>query len=354
MRRTGAEHCAAVLSEDAQYARARCAEARHRLVVRAGIALLLVISVTPAAGRSGGVVGPLLNQCRQVLEQCTLALRAAGAPLRWVPLALLAAGVVYAIADRVRLSRRVSRFIRCHDLRPVHTDEVLGRLADDLQCTGRVFVVVGSAPNPAFTAGLLKPRIYLAENLDHTLTPEELRAVFRHELYHLVRYDPLRFAALRFAEKTFFWLPIISSLLDDFREDAEVMADDFAAALAGGSDPLDVASAIVKIGQTNERTLAKFGSGVAAISGFRAMDRRVRRLANEVVVAPLPLRWRPTLLSMVALTVLSLSSALGPQAVDAGMTMRVGDRCPRVMIASDRHCPKCDESRARPMPHCGH
>jgi len=229
---------------------------------------------------------------------------------------------------------------------------VLGRLADDLQCTGRVFLVVGSAPNPAFTAGLLKPRIYLAENLDHTLTRDELRAVFRHELYHLVRYDPLRFAALRFAEKTFFWLPIISSLADDFREDAEIMADDFAAAPAGGNDPLDVASAIVKIGQTNERMLAEFGSGIAAIGGFRALDRRVRRLASELVVAPFPLKWRPSLLSMVALTVLWLASAFAPQGADAGMTMRVGDRCPHAMIASDGHCPKCDEPE-RPMPDCG-
>jgi hypothetical protein len=235
----------------------------------------------------------------------------------------------------------------------VRAGEVLGRLAGELGCTERVVVVVGSAPNPAFTAGLIKPRIFLAESLGDALTPEELRAVFRHELHHLVRHDPLRFAALRFAEKTFFWLPIISSLADDFREDAEVMADDFAAALPGGSDPLDVASAIVKIGQTNERMLGEFGSGVAAIGGFRAMDRRVRRLANEVVVAPFPLKWRPSLLSMVGLTALLLASALAPHAVDAAMTMRVGDRCPHAMITSDRRCPKCEEP-ARAMPDCGH
>ena len=353
MARSDTARSGAVLNEDAQYAKARSAEARHRVLVRTGIALLLIISVTPAAGQSGEIVGPLLEQCRQVLEQCTLALRGAAAPLRWVPLALLAAGLSYAIVDRVRLSRRVARLLHRHNLRSVHDGEVWGRLAVEFHCIERVFVVVGSAPNPAYTAGLIKPRIYLAESLAHRLTPVELRAVFRHEVHHLASYDPLRFAALRFAEKTFFWLPVISSLADDVREDAEVMADDFAAAQAGGSDPLDVASAIVKIGQTNERLLAEFGSGVAAIGGFRAMDRRVRRLANESVVAPFPLKWRPSLASIVGLTALWLASALAPQAADAGMTMRVGDPCPHAMISSDRHCPKCGEP-AEVMPECGH
>lgn len=352
MARSDTTQAEVVPNEDGQYVKARSTEARHRALVRTSIALLVIIGVTPAAGHSGEFVGPLLEQCRQLLEQCTLVLRSAAAPLRWVPLALFAAGLLYAIVDRVRLSRRVARLLRCHNLRSVRDDEVLGRLAVEFHCIERVLVVVGSAPNPACTAGLIKPRIYLAESLAPMLTPEELRAVFRHEVHHLARYDPLRFAALRFAEKTFFWLPIISSLADDFREDAEVMADDFAAAEAGGSDPLDVASAIVKIGQSNERMLAEFDSGIAAIGGFRAMDRRVRRLANESVVAPFPLKWRPSLASIIGLTALWLASALAPQAADAGMTMRVGDPCPHAMISSDRHCPKCEEP-AGVMPDCG-
>lgn len=352
MRQGDDARAARVLSDKARDERGRSAEARHRLLVRTGIAILLVISLTPAAGQSSGVVAPLLDQCRQLLEQCTLVLRAAGAPLRWAPLVLLAAGFVYAIVDRVRLSVRVARFIRSHEVRPVGAGDTVGPLATELRQAERVLVLVGTAPNPAFTAGLFKPRIFLAETLAEALAPEELRAVFRHELFHVLRYDPLRFAVLRFAEKTFFWLPVVGSLADDIREDAEVMADDFAAAPAGGSDPLDVASALVKIGQTNERMLAEFGSEIPAIGGFRALDRRVRRLASELVLAPFPLKWRPSLLSVFALAALWSTSALAPQAVDSGMTMRLGDRCPHLMIVSDRHCPKCDEP-AKPMPECG-
>ena len=328
----------------------RVAELRHRWLVRAGISLLLIASVAPVTGHVGQTAAPLVERCREILAQCALVLRSAGAPLQWLPLTLLAIGLAYAVADRARLTRRVSRVLTAHRVRGVHPEEPVGRLSREFGVERDVRVLVGVAPNPAFTAGLLRPRIYVSDRLQRTLSPGELRAVFRHEFYHRARRDPLRFAALRFAAKTFFWLPLIRLLAEDLMEDAEIMADDFAASPRGGSDPLEVASALVKIGRIG-RASAEMLTATPAIGGFRLLDRRVRRLADEPVTSRPMLPRRPVVLSVAVLLVLWLSSTFVPGPASAGMTMEWGDRCPHSMEGTDRHCAEC-ERRGEPMPGC--
>lgn len=328
----------------------RTAEVRHRWLVRIGFALLLLLSVAPATGHIGHAAAPLLERCRELLAQCALVLRSAGAPLQWLPPALLVAGLLYAVVDRVRLTRRVSHVLAAHRARRARPGEPVGRLARQFGVEADVRVLVGVAPNPAFTAGLLRPRIYVSEGLQQTLSFGELRAVFRHELHHYTRRDPRRFAVLRFAAKAFFWLPLIGLLAEDLMADAEVMADDYAASPLGGSDPLDVASALVKIGRISRANAEKLAA-IPAIGGFRLLDRRVRRLADEPVPAPASIPRRPVLLSSAALLILWLSSTFVPGDASVGMTMRWGDRCPHSMAGTGRHCAEC-ERRGEPMPGC--
>lgn len=318
--------------------RGHTTEMRHRRLVQAAIVVLLVLSVVPATGRIALATAPFLERCRELLAQCTLVLRSTGAPLHWLPVALLVAGAVYAVVDRVRLTARVSRVLATLRTRRAYATEPVGCLSREFEVEGDVRVLIGIAPNPAFTAGILRPRIYLSESLQRTLSPAELRAVFRHEFYHRIRRDPLRFAVLRFAAKTFFWFPLLRVLAEDLMEDAEIMADDFAASPRGGSDPLDVASALVKIGRANSATLA----GTAAIGGSRLLDRRVRRLADEPV-KPATIPWASILRSVSLLLFLWGSSTFASGTADAGMTMRLGDRCPHAMEGMVRHCPKCGE-----------
>lgn len=330
----------------------RAEEVRHRWLVRVGISGLLLVSLMPATGRIGQWAAPLVERCREILSQCALVLRTTGAPLQWLPLTLLAAGLVYAVLDRVRLNRRVARMLAAHRVRPAHRGEAVGRLAREFGVTEHVRVLVGTSPNPAFTAGLLRPRIHVSEELQRALSANELRAVFRHELHHHARRDPLRFAILRFAAKTFFWLPVIRLLAADLMEDAEIMADDFAASPRDGSDPLDVASALVKIGRIG-RSNATALLGVAGIGGFRLLDHRVRRLADEPVpsVTGLSVPRRQMLVSAAALGLLWVSSTFTPGAAAAAMDMQLGDRCPHSMQATERHCDQCDQ-RDEPMRGC--
>lgn len=56
---------------------------------------------------------------------------------------------------------------------------------------GSYYVFEAAAP-AAFTAGLLRPQIYLSKNLLGTLSPEKLEAILRHEQQHQLNLDPLK------------------------------------------------------------------------------------------------------------------------------------------------------------------
>lgn len=337
-----------VRGDGACYTRTLLTEARHRLWVRTSVVALLILSLAPATGQARAAAGPWIDRCRTIFERCALVLQTSGAPLRWLPLALLAGGLLYAVADRMRVNATVTRFLRAHRLRRPLPMEPIAQLSDEFGCSASVHVVMGSAPNPAFTAGLLRPRVYVAETLQERLSAAELRAVVRHELYHLQHRDPLRFAILRFAQKLFFWIPVVGLLADDMMEDTEVMADDFAADAAGGGDRLEVASALVKLGRDQVRLVA----GIASLGGFRLMDRRVRRLLSEFGVVRRELRVRSLVFSLMTLAALWLSSLIAPPHVRAAMTMGWRDRCPHSMESASNQCPECDHEAPGAMTDC--
>ena len=323
------------------------AEVRYRWLLRIGVSLLLALSVAPAIGYLPPAAVPLLERCREILEQCALVLRSTGASLRWLPVVLLVVGLAYAVVDRMRLARKVSRVLAAHRARRVRSGEPLGRLAREFGVEQDVRVLVGFAPNPAFTAGLVRPRIYISEDLQKLLTPSELRAVFRHELSHYASMDPLRLSVLRFASRAIFWFPLIDVFAKELMDDAEIVADDFAASPRGGSDPLDVAGALVKLGRASTQLL----DGTVAIGGFRLLDRRVRRLADGPRLPRLVIEPRPILLSLGMLLTLWLASGFTPSRSGAMMTMQWGDPCFHPMTSSGGHCPEC-KKHGEPMRDC--
>ena len=311
-------------------------EVRDRWILHTGIAGLLLVALAPLTGHLGEAMAPLLDRCRELLSACVLILRAVSAPLQWIPIVLLVSGIAYAVWDRLSIRGKLRRLLLMHTVRLPRPDEPVGILAREFGLEYRVHVLVGVAPNPAFTVGILRPRILIADDLQRMLTSAELRAVFRHEVCHLRRRDPLRFAALRFMAKTLFWLPLLHAWIQDWMEDAEILADDFAASRADGVDPLDVASALVALGRANVNVWA----GVAAIGGFRLLDRRVRRLAGLPSRHPMGLPARPALLSAGALMLFWMLALAGSSSAHA---MMHGDVCPHGAHGAEEHCAKCDQ-----------
>src|SRR3972149_1737768 len=108
--------------------------------------------------------------------------------------------------------------------------------------------VVYAGLKAAFTHGLLKPRIYISTGLMKCLSRDELRAVFRHELCHRDKLDPLRFLALGFLWNAFFYIPASGLLVSFSRLKSEHEADD---AAVKSSEPVSLASAILKVARTS-------------------------------------------------------------------------------------------------------
>ncbi|MBI4410791.1 MAG: M56 family metallopeptidase [Gemmatimonadetes bacterium] len=236
----------------------------------------------------------------RVAEFCRAAVLAGFAPLApvrehlaLIPIGLLALGSAVAVWDRARQQLRLRRFLRSSPSRALKADDPIYPAAAGTGVAHRVLILEGAAAAGPFTTGLLRPRIYFADELQRALDPLELEAAFQHELVHLRRRDPLRLAVIRFGERLLFWLPLARPLADAAADALELRADD----VAGSRAPLELASAIVK---TARLARAPVPAAVPALGHARAAH-RARRLLGE----PLP---RPRLpLAKLTLTALLLS-----------------------------------------------
>lgn len=303
----------------------RAAEARRRRIRKSAVAAIASAALAPLLIYDGSVTA-VLAQCEAFVRECLQALLQLS-PAHWIAAALPLAGLAYAAADLLKQSQRVRRVIRLHRLRSPAPGEPIHALAGAHGMLGLVKVIDGPAPNPAFAAGLVRPRIYLAADLQREIRPEELRAIFRHELWHVRRRDPLRFALLRALGRFFFWLPIVDTLAVDLIDDAETLADDFA---ADASDPLELASALVAVaGRARVALTAAAGAG-----GIRPTDRRVRRLLDEDAMLPSVLPRRRLAISIGAL--LALWWVMAPGTVPAADSTRTAS-----IATAALHCAAC-------------
>lgn len=126
--------------------------------------------------------------------------------------------------------------------------------------------------------GVLRPRLFIAEHVLRTLTPEELSAAVEHEYGHLRARDNLKRGLVR-ACRDLLLIPVGSSLERSWSEAVESAADEYAAQ-TNPDVALNLASALVKIarmvpvGARAEMPLAAFLVG----DETRGIKARVRRL----------------------------------------------------------------------------
>jgi len=82
-------------------------------------------------------------------------------------------------------------------------------------------------PGP-ITLGILRREICLPERALAALSAAQVRAMLAHELAHVVRRDALRFHALAFLERVFFFQPLNRVARRRLHETAEILCDDLA------------------------------------------------------------------------------------------------------------------------------
>lgn len=267
------------------------------------LAALIVLSLTPVLGHHVlGAVSWFPASQQHLGVFCLVALHHLLAPVHDASHVLLLLGVAYASVERCRAIWRHRRTMGALGVRAPLGDSTLCKAAEHAGLASSDVRVIEGSPNPAFTTGWWRPRVYVAADLETRLTRPELEAVLAHEAAHLRRRDPLRLFALRCLAGVLFWLPAIRRLVDDLADEAEIAADDAAAR----THALPLASAIL--------TMA--GAAPAAVDpavGFQRTDlleRRIRRLAGEDAEVGTHVSRRSIAAAASALLVIWLSGAI--------------------------------------------
>jgi Zn-dependent protease with chaperone function len=238
---------------------------------------------------------------------CVIALHALLGPVHRLFHLLFIGGVVYAISDRFHAWRTERNVLGSLAAEPPQPGDPFWMAARSVGVDPLLLRTTEGLPTPAFTVGWWRPRVYVARALGNLLQPEELAAVVAHEAAHVRRRDPLRLSLLRFLTCTLFWIPALRRLADDVADEAEIQADDAAAA----GRPLALASAILSLARWLEgRRPAR---GLRAAVGFHRddlLDRRVRRLLGENTTPESHLTRRSLAGAAAALLLVVLSGAV--------------------------------------------
>jgi Zn-dependent protease with chaperone function len=250
-------------------------EQSHRRFTLLAIGGLLLLSTSPVFGHHLPLAAhELLAGVDHVAGLCITALHLLLEPVHYLFHVVIVVGLLYALWDRVRAWRATRRTLGALESSAPKPGGFFWQAAAEAGLDPRRVRIVAGLPNPAFTVGFLRPRIYLAEALAERLGRAQVVAVLAHERAHVARRDPLRLSLLRALACTLFWIPTLRRLADDMADEAEVLADDAAAS----GRPIVLASAIL--------TLAQWPTarGSADAVGFNQpdlLDRRIRRLVGQ-------------------------------------------------------------------------
>ena len=185
--------------------------------------------------------------------------------IAWVSLALVV------LLRQLSGQRYLERELASHH---VPLDPTLEALVQRMHLTNSL-ILTRDTRVYAFTAGLVRPRIFLSTGILQLLADDELEAVLCHERAHLLRRDPLRFFLWRLMLPLGLFLPAIGAFERRAHLDAELSADQTTRQVVG----LDaLARALITVSRARPAT------GIAMIiAAFSLTEARITALLDRPV-----------------------------------------------------------------------
>ncbi|WP_338770280.1 M56 family metallopeptidase [Massilia sp. METH4] len=205
--------------------------------------------------------------------------------------------------------------------RDAHWQRQLDRLAQAMGVARQVRLrVVRHLASPV-TAGCWRPVVLVPASLLSGMPPELLHALLAHELAHIRRHDYLVNLLQNLAESLLFYHPAVWWLSRRIRFERELIADDLAAAHAGG--PRRLAHALSEL---EKRQFAHHEPALAA-DGGDLMKRITRLLRHESrpASASLSASRRDTATTLTAMLAAVLPALALAGAMAAGHAQAEGD-----------------------------
>ena len=141
--------------------------------------------------------------------------------------------------------------------------------------------------------GIVRPQLFIARQVAANCTAPELAAIAAHEAAHVAARDNLLRLLFRVTPGARFASRIDAELEREWVAAAEEAAD---ADARREADPLDLASALIKVGRLSAHGTPE-PTDVSALIGSNDLEARVRRLvdpqppANQTRFAWIPLAW---------------------------------------------------------------
>jgi Zn-dependent protease with chaperone function len=128
--------------------------------------------------------------------------------------------------------------------------------------------------------GMLRPKLFIANDVLSSLTEDEMAAAIAHECGHLAARDNLKRTLLRLCRDSLLLVPFGRTVERLWAENAESAADEFAAQ-GSAATALNLASALVTIAKmvpTGERADVPLGAYLVGAEETQGVKSRIRRL----------------------------------------------------------------------------
>lgn len=284
----------------------RTADRAFALLVLVSVGTAVLVALPLAITLFPGHVEAAFRGHDGFVQACLAALYQLGVyvPPLGVPIVgLSAVAVGFAFVRAVRILRRTDLLAACRSEVPL--PPLAATVAQHVGVRGRLSCFAHPEPI-AYTAGLLRPRIWVSTGLCQPLDDDALEAVLWHERAHVVARDPLRVLIARVLAALLFAIPWIGALVERYEVAKELEADREAMRKTGSPEPL--ARALYALGDrvTDTRTLA--------VGAWSLTARRIDQLYGARAEQLLPGLSRGVVLRSLAATVLALGLTTGQAA----------------------------------------